>query len=350
MTRKATPKASSLAKAMTALRLIKADPLLAKKNPIRQIDDQVTSEWFPIGQFLTIIRNIEPIEVQRNDLYRLNNGLAKHLEDFQLPQAAVALVYLNGKYYLVDGNTRKRKWLSGENVALPSKVCVFLMMVDSLDEGKAIYRCYDSKTAKKTVRDDLVSMLHDAGVVPETLKSKLLAGGKIVGVVRNMARVASGGSCTVTRMQEVVSSHSSAFRYVDALNLDEGTIPAAGVWALARLYKEVPQAFSSYIDKYAMELRKMGTDIEHTAAPAVLQAVDKAHRNCRKYQKLSATSKVPVMFPAYLEGFVVFCQQLARAKQASPSFVKALPAIKTQITQEISNAARLLPTVTAKAA
>ena len=344
MTSNATTQDTALQTALATLSSIKADPALTRGRAIIQVDDRMAPVVVTIGQLLTFIRDLKPIQYQRNDLYRLNNGLAKHLESFQLPQAVLALVYFEGQFYLVDGNTRKRHWSDNTMCSLPSHVTLVVMAVSSLEEGKDIYNCFDSKGAKKTNRDDLISMLHEAGVIPDTLKTKLVAGGKLVSVVSNIARAAYGGSASEKRKLEVVTSHTAAFRDLDRLGLDEGVIPGGAIWVLMRLYREVPREFSCHIDSYAAEMKKLSTPQEHLVASSVIQARDKAFRNCRFYEVGSSGEKpMKVMFPAFMMGFLAYSRQLIRMGKASESFTKYLPKLKKDIIDtEIASVERLL--------
>lgn len=345
MTSNATAQNTPLQTAMAVLNAVQADPALTRGRAIIQVDDRMDSVKMTIGQFLTFIRDLKPIQCQRNDLYRLNNGLAKHLEMFQLPQAALALVYFESQFYLVDGNTRKRHWSHNRMCSLPSHVQLTVMAVSSLEEAKDIYNCYDSQGAKKTNRDDLLSMLHEAGIPPDTLKTKLIAGGKTVSVVNNMARAAFGGSATPKRKLAVVIDHKPSFLDLDRLNgLDEGMIPGGGIWVLMRLYREVPREFVRYIDSYAEELQKIGTTREHLTAPSVLLASGNAYRDCRRFA-VGTTGEKPmkVMFRSFMEGFLAYSRQLNRMGQIDAAFAKYLPKMKKDVIDvEVASVSRLL--------
>jgi hypothetical protein len=343
MVRNATPQETALRNALATLAAVKADPAVTKGRTIIAIGDRMRVVCMPIGKLLTFIRGVKPIEVQRNDLYRLNNGLAKHLENFELPQAMMALVYFEGTFYLVDGNTRKRSWLNQTCRPLPSHVFVTLMGVDSLEQGKKIYNCYDSKGAKKTNRDDLVSMLHSCGVDPSTLKDKLVAAGKLVTVVQCMARAMSGGSASPQRKLEVVQYHAAAFRDVASLGLDEGVIPGGAVWALLRLYREVPAEFHGYVGRYADEMRKLTGPQKHLVASTVLSVEEKARKACFDAQVgTSGSAPIPVMFPAYLAGFARYGRQLVRLGEANKKFAAFLTKfVKATVEPDIERAYEL---------
>ncbi len=345
MARNATTQETALQTALKQLSSVKTKPTILKGRAIIQIDESMDVKKVPIARFLTLIEDVKPIQVQRNDLYRLNHGLAKHIEQFELPQACFALVYFEGQFYLVDGNTRKRSWLNQPRMPVPSHVFVAVMAVDTFEQAVDIYNCYDSKSAKKTSRDDLLSMFHAAGLPPETLVSKQVAGGKLVSVIRNMARAMSGGSASPNRRQAVVTQHAKALRDLDKLGLDEGMISGAGVWALLRLYQELPRGFIGYVDRYAAELRKLGTAQEHLAATSVQETHQKALRNCLAYGVGTSGEKpIPVMFPAYLEGFLTYGRQLVRLGQADAKFSKYLARLKDSfIAQELTRAQRLKP-------
>lgn len=345
MARNATTQETALQTALSRLSSVKTDPALTKGRTIITVDHRMDVKKMPIGRFLTFIKDVNPIQVQRNDLYRLNNGLAKHLEQLQLPQCCFALVFFDGQFYLVDGNTRKRSWLSQTLSELPSHVFVAVMAIDSLDEGVDIYNCYDSKQSKKTMRDELLSLLHNAGVEPTTLLSKLVAGGKLVSVLRYMTRALSGGSASPKRRQQVVQRHAQAFRDLDLLQLDEGQIPGGAVWALLRLYQELPREFATYVDGYAAELKKLGTPNETTVASSVAVARDKALERCKQLGVGTSGEKpIPVMFGSFLLGFVGYAKQLSRKGQTSAKFSRYLAKLERDVVEpDVQRVQRLLP-------
>ncbi|MCC5612528.1 hypothetical protein LC612_39005, partial [Nostoc sp. CHAB 5834] len=150
-----TKSSVSLAAALSTFANVKADPSLTKGRNIIDVSNRVAVKTVAIGKFLTAIRNLKAVQVQRNDLYRLTNGLAKHLAEFQLPQTVFHLVRFKGTWYLADGNTRKRFWLSSNSCDLPSHVNLVVYDAETLEEVKAIYNCIDSQKSKKTNRDSL---------------------------------------------------------------------------------------------------------------------------------------------------------------------------------------------------
>lgn len=321
MVRKATPKETALQKVKTFLESVVPEKDILKGRTIIPIHDHFLTVTLGIGKALTVLKQLSPIVYQRNDLYRLNNRLAKHLENFQLPQAVLALVVLDGKLFLVDGNTRKRRWLNQPDAPVPSHVTFVLMGVSSLEEAVAIYGCYDSAQAKKTNRDEVMSLVRDTGVDLDMLKSKLVAGGKLVSVIRCMARALSGASASPARKKAVVDSHVKSILQLDRHMLDEGMIPGGAVWAVLRLYRELPEIFHKYVDMYVDNLRMLGTPTEGLASPAVIDTRDYAIRCCRLAGVGTSGEKpIPVMFCAYMEGFQDFAIELIRTKRAEAAF------------------------------
>ncbi len=347
MARNATPNDTALQQALKKLRSIKANPQLTATRTVAPTSHKMAVEPVAIDKFLTFIQTVEPIVVQRNDLFRLSHGMAKHLEELALPQCVFGLVYLNRKFYLVDGNTRKRSWLTHTLSTLPSTVWVAVMVIDSEEEGKRIYGCYDSKQAKKTNRDDLLSMMHNAGVKPETLKSSVVAGGKLVSVISNIARAMSGGSASPKRKQEVVNAHLFCFRELDKLMLNDGELRGGALWAGLRLYRQVPREFFSYIDSYLLELKMVETPLAHTVDASVVETAALALRQCRKYQVGTSGEKpIPVMFPVYLEGFYRWSKAQVNAGKTTAkfrSFVSKM--MKDIISPDIERALHLLPEI-----
>jgi len=348
MARNATTKDTALQlsplKHAEALTQVKVNRSLLKGRAIQDVSEQMTVKKMAIGQFLTLIEDMAPVHVQRNDLYRLQNRLAKHLEQFMPPQCSFALVYLNGKLYLLDGNTRKRAWLNQTHLPLPSHVFVTIIVAETEEKAFDFYKCYDSKEAKKTNRDELLSMVHVAGLEPEALRSKLVAGGKLVSVVRNMARAMSGSSASPQRKQSVVTDHIKALCALDVLNLDEGMVKGGGVWALLRLYRELPQEFHPFITAYASELVRLDTSTEHLAAQTVQAAKLKALDSCLSYGTGTSGEKaIPAMYLEYLPAFWAYTRALVNAKQAPVKLTKLLNATEvTFLEPELTRVRRLL--------
>lgn len=353
MARNATTKDTALqtSSLQNALKLlnVKTKASLTKGRVIEQVDHLMDVKKMPIGKFLTLIEEMNPVHVQRNDLYRLQNRLAKHLEQFMPPQCSFALVYLEGKLYLLDGNTRKRAWLNQKHLPLPSHVFVAVLVAETEEEASKFYGCYDSKEAKKTNRDELLSMIHTAGLEPETLMSKLVAGGKLVSVVRNMARAMSGSSASPKRKQTVVTEHVQAFSALDSLNLDEGMVKGGGVWALLRLYCELPQEFHEHIKNFAMELVKLDSPVEHLAAAEVIRAKLSALDSCLAYGTGTSGEKaIPAMYLAYLPAFWSYTRGLIKAKRAPAKLSKTLNAKEVSfLNPELIRVRRLLTKVPA---
>lgn len=334
---------SSLQNALKLLN-VKTKTSLTKGRVIKQVDHLMDVKKMPIGKFLTLIEEMNPVHVQRNDLYRMQNRLAKHLEQFMPPQCSFALVYLEGKLYLLDGNTRKRAWLNQTHLPLPSHVFVAVIAAETEEQASKFYGCYDSKEAKKTNRDELLSMIHLAGLEPETLLSKLVAGGKLVSVVRNMARAMSGSSASPKRKQTVVTDHIQAFRALDSLLLDEGMVKGGGVWALLRLYRELPQEFHEHITTFALELVKLDSPVEHLAAAEVKEAKLNALESCLAYGTGTSGEKaIPAMYLAYLPAFWAYTRGLISVKRAPAKLNKVLNAKEaTFLKPELTRVRRLL--------
>ena len=166
----------------------------------------------------------------------------------------------------------------------------------------------------------------------------------MVSVVKHMAKAMSGSSATTARMQVVVNDHIEAIGQLDALNLDEGMIKGGGVWALLRLYRELPSEFHLFVTAYASELLKLGTQTEHLAAKAVQEAKQKALDTCVDLATGTSGEKaIPAMFLGYLPGFWAFGRELVRKKQAGAKFGKMLTATeKTFLEPELIRVRRLL--------
>lgn len=294
-----------------------------EKREIVQTGDRMQVVCMPIAEFLAWVAKVGPIQVQRNDAYRLEHNLAKHLSSFELPQGMFAAVYFEGKFYLVDGNTRKRAWISCKGLKLPSHVFVTVMIPANLDEAKLFYGCYDSKVSKKTVRDDITSLMANAGIETEKLISKLVGGGKLVTVVQKMAKAYYVRNSQANR-QEIVTEYAAELVMVDQLNLDEGVVPMGAVWAALRLYKEAPEA-TSLISDYMLELAKLDTPLAHLACDIVQSLPEQARQNCITAGVGTTGPKAcPAMFPVYLAGFAGYVQALSTSEACSKVFLRAL--------------------------
>lgn len=345
---KSTATSPAMGAFLKQIRSIKATTRGLKSHDIVDISKSMTVERMPIAQFMAFIKDVPPVDVQRNDLYRLNNRMAEHLDTFMPPQASVAIVLLDGKPYMVDGNTRKRKWLASEGGELPSHVFVTIMEVESHDTAMEIYECYDSNKAKKTARDTILSLMHNAGLIPESFISPLVAGGKVVSALKCMTRLYSGGSATKARMQEVITLHKDAIVELDRLNLNEGQIPSGGVWALLSLYSQVDARYHEFVTAYAQELRKLGTKFQQETPLVVQRIAEEAKSNCIKAGASTTGEKaVPLMHPAYLKGAMAYFKTLSQHGQLPASFTRTLPKLQVRLEDEVSRAERLRAKVAA---
>lgn len=318
--------AAQLKKALSILKSIKVDPEVVRgvaNGPVIPVKGRMAVQCMPIQEFLSFIRKVQPIHVQRNDAYRLEYNLAKHLNHFALPQGMFAVVFYSGQFYLVDGNTRKRAWLSCSKMAKPSHVFVTVLVPESLEEAEGYYACYDSKASKKTLRDEMLSLLHAAGVPVESLKSKLVAGGKFVTVARSMAKRYHGCDNADNRA-EAVKRHSAQFQLLDALDLNECEIPMGAVWVVLRLYKELPQ-FTQLVTDFVNEIRLFGTPRAGLVPSALFDLQAKAARACAAEQTgTTGTKACRVMFPVYLMGFATYVRTLSASKVYSRTYLNAL--------------------------
>lgn len=294
-----------------------------QSREIVQTGDRMQVVKMPIAEFLAWVSQVGPIQVQRNDAYRLKNNLAKHLSDFLLPQGQFAVIYLDNKFYLVDGNTRKRAWLNCKGLKLPSHVFVNVMIPENLDEGKVFYDCYDSNQSKKSVRDEVTSMLANAGVNTEELISKLVGGGKLVTVVQYMAKAYFAKNSKVTR-QEIIKEYVDEFVALDKLNLDEGLVPMSAVWAALRLYKEIPEG-AGLIDDYVNEVAKLRTKSANLVCDSVRNIRRDARQACEAVG-LGTTGSAPcgVMFPVYLGGFLAYLKSFSKTSAYSKTHLNKL--------------------------
>lgn len=293
---------------------IKADKSLVGSHPIVDVSERICHEIVPIEKALPLLQELEPVTMQRNDLYRVENRQAKHLNEFVDPQAVFSIVELDGKWFLLDGNTRKRYWLSQKHSVLPSHLHFMVFHVENVDTATQFYETFDSKEAKKTNRDELMSLMRAAGADLDQLRSKLIAGGKLVSVIRNMTL--SLVSCKRTshaRRVQVVEQHLAALLQTDTLNLNEGELKGGAVWAILRLYAEVPAKFHQYIDEYALELVtcQKGNIPLRNRPKTPQQTYDMAHSECTRLGVgYSGEQPIRIMAPVFLQGFELFAQEI----------------------------------------
>lgn len=339
-----TSTVTNLQKAFNRISSVKARPGILAGRSVIDVTEQMDIKRIPIAQFLTLCEELKPIKVQRNDLYRLSNGLAKYLADFELPQGVFSLVYWGDEIYLVDGNTRKRAWLTGKT-ALPSHVFVMVMVAHSFEHAEAIYNCFDSVGAKKNNRDGLNSMMHEAGINLEHLRSKLIAGGKFVSVVNNMVRQAFAGNATAERKKFVVNEYSKAILCLDTLRLNEKELLGAAVWAGLELYKAVPTEYHSVVDRYVNELRKVNNPaLAREVSGSVTVVNGQALRLCvEKGISKGGEKPIRVMFPTYISGFLLFAKYSGQAVDNKKKFNNFLNKKLTPYIEEL--ASKVLATI-----
>lgn len=316
---------SKLSTAKKLLQNVKVCPKIAAglaKREVVPVEERLTVEEMEIAKFLSWVKAVKPIRVQRNDAYRVLNGQSKHLAVLMLPQCVFAVVFLNGVFYLIDGNTRKRSWLECSDLAVPSSVQVVILLPEDLEEAKRLYECYDSNASKKTKRDEAVSFLFDAGIDTAKLKSKLVAGGKFVTVAQAMGRKYHLVNNAKTRAQ-VITSFAPQFEMVDALGLDEGTVPMGAVWAALSAYKALPE-ISNIITQYMHELKLFDGSSANQIAACIRSVPDLARQACMDAQKgTSGAAACAVMYPVYLQGLKTYLRSLMKSKMYSSTTITA---------------------------
>jgi hypothetical protein len=190
-----------------------------------------------------------------------------------------------------------------------------------------------------------MSLIHEAGAELDMFSSPTVAGGKLVTVINSMTRALSGSTASRKRKAEVVKDHLLCFTQLDKHNFDEGQVVGGALWALMRLYRQVPKEHFGYIDEFASELKKLGTDDERMAEPTLIRTRNDAVKDCRvRGYGTSGDKAMPIMFPHYMRGFASWARARIRARRADPAFKRFVERtlVPTCINPDIQRAARLL--------
>jgi hypothetical protein len=345
MATKATASLESKFKALVAG--VTPDTSLRKSRSVVSVVGRVHSEMVAIEQALPLLAQLEPVAIQRNDRYRLEHQLARHLTNLVLPQVVISLVEIRGKFYLIDGNTRKRHWMSQIMADLPSHVMFITLKATSKEEAEMFYRTYDSKESKKTNRDDLLSLMRTSDIDVDSLQSPLVAGGKLVSVIRRMTTAMVGGRATENRKLEVVQHHKSALLYLDRMGFNEKELLGGAVWAALRLFAEVPVQHHAYLEQYLFDIRDYhkGTKVKSLLSRAAVDAYDRSQALCRAYGiGTSGEKPYPYMAKEFLAGFNLYAREVCRKNRADEAFKRYLNQLQTKVIKpEVARIESLLP-------
>lgn len=279
-------------------------------GPRIRVKDQLRIELLTIEQFIELTKHhTEPSPSQRQHIWRWVTKKANYLNRFALPQSVVYVAVCEGKFYLLDGNTRAYAWANTPSMHKPDAVVTVFLDIPA-SELRASYDAVDSAKSKKTVRHEIVSLIRECGInVEKQLQSDLVLSGALKGVLK----VLSGSGKAALEMS--VAHYLDDILMLDTMGLGMRSVTHSGVIAAAlKLHNEGSPV--ELVKRYVTEFvrLKQGDLFGMLACTKDIQedALRAYHRLTLSKGTTSSESAIRAMYPVYLESFfTVFCAELS---------------------------------------
>jgi hypothetical protein len=299
-----------------ALATIKGVKPLRKNQVMGSLVDvqhRVQTMKMTFAHFVAFLKSglVSPASVQRQHEWRALTNKADYLNNFELPQTSFTVAYIDGRFEMLDGNTRVFKWTTQAPMVVPSHVNLSVLLPADRVELKTCFNCFDSAKAKKTRRHTLIGALRDAGVnVEKDLRSDFIRSGAFVTAMRVLC-----GYRTEEQMFQQVSIYKQEILTFDSFGFGEKDVEVPVQVAIFRLLKEgkaKPALLKNYADSF--KLYRLGF------FDNVLKSVGEIHGAAlRAYEKFvldtgkrSQEKGAARMSEVYYTLFRKFCQEVSK--------------------------------------
>lgn len=182
------------------------------------------------------------IKVRDNPIQRDTERHAAKAKHLLTPLSIHAITYAaelpNGELVKLDGHTRALLWKRNE-VRHPSKVCVNVIPVASLQEAQDLYKTLDSKEALENSTDKIFGAFRLCRFVPE---SGLLKHGSITHALRiahgAVIGYAGTGGALRAPVYDIVQLYIAELAALDDLGLGQGKFTSGLVAAFLISYRK----------------------------------------------------------------------------------------------------------------
>jgi hypothetical protein len=319
-----TKRIRSFASAVAAVTKFKGIPV---PGPRAQVDNLVKHEKLTIEQYAELLKKCKPAPSQRQHEFRWAAGKAKYLLEFRGPQTVVAFAILNGEFHNVDSNTRGHAWTSNPAMTKPSHVHAIFFDAKDIPQLRSIYDCFDAKGPTKVVAHELLSYMRECGVdIEAQLISTLILSGKWKGALKALMKSSSNAA-----LKEGVRYYLAELLAFDQFGLKEGSLRStAVVGAALHLLKmgHSVKVVEAYVNEFrrlkSADLYGMQECIRTIEAEAWAAFTSSANRG----SSTSSERAIPLMLPAYIQGFREYCLGL---KLNGPSSLVKLAAASLKV-------------------
>lgn len=278
---------------------------------IRTMANSMFTKMVNIHEFRHLIDQLSPASMQRDHLGRILGGKVDYLTDLQKAHCAFALVWYEGKFWIVDGNHRAVLFFDKDSShELPDTILLNVYLPDNQDDYNLLYRCFDSKMSKKTLQHDITSYYRTANVPPETFQSKLVRDGQWATIAKRLVTFRGLGRHSDENIEKIVHDYLPALRLLDAHMLAPRQIPGGAIWAVLLLYKQfglMPKEVDNYLKEIILNASG-NKSVSGAVKTAFLDAMDAAGN------RLGYESAFKITMPIFYRGFEHYLKGLAKGK------------------------------------
>jgi hypothetical protein len=318
-------KATTFLRAVEATTKLKGIPVL---GPRLAVKDSIESRKLTLEQFQELRLKAKAAPAQRQHEWRWLKNKARYLLKFELPQGVLTVGILNGEYFIVDGNTRTFGWSINPSMPKPDSVLVVFYDIENVEQMRRVYDAVDSAGSKKTIRNEVVSILREAGVdIEAEFSSDLVLSGALKGVIQAIM-----GTTAKSALAYGLVDHVNQIRTLDSFELSEKSVQHSAVIAaaLTLLKRKTPV---DLVKKYVAEFVRLKSGDRFDAMPCVTKIELKATRAFlamqQKTHSTSSAGAVKAMLPVYLSEFYgVFCSEIIKANMSAKLVRQAASQLK----------------------
>lgn len=228
-----------------------------------------------IHKFRYLQDHLEPIQVQRDHLRRIERNEVDYLYNVSLAHVSFVLVVPPGIKLTKkakwtkqgDGNTRSQLFFVGDRIdLLPDAVSIMVYYPDSEAALKHLYHCIDSNANVKLTRHSVTSFYRSSEVLssPETLTSALVRDGTYISALRRlallhgMAPIDPKDPLMLEKLEPLVHLYQHELLWLDQFGLKSRGLKSQGFVALALyLRKQVGASCDKELTNFVHELIRM---------------------------------------------------------------------------------------------